>query len=87
MKKWLKYSPFVLLCFAIAVIAVASEGPTVCECESAADCIQGCDVCLFAEYPGQGDTVYCETQIEWIQCCARSPQDSICIFEPNFPEQ
>ena len=74
-----------LLGLALSIFAIADEGPTVCDCESAVDCVTGCDICLFAEYQEQTDTVFCEDQLEWIQCCARSPVDSVCRWDPDLP--
>ena|GEM_PF-6380389 len=70
---------------ALCIFAVADQGPTVCDCESALDCVAECDICLFAEYQAQADTVFCEDQLEWIQCCARSPIDSVCRWDPDDP--
>ena len=74
-----------LLGVALSIFAVADDGPTVCDCESAMDCVTGCDICLFAEYQQQADTVFCEDQLEWMQCCARAPQDSVCMWDPDDP--
>jgi len=84
----LKRLGVVCLCLAIMIVvfalAIAKDGETVCECGIPQDCTSGCDVCVFAEYTGLTDTVYCYSQEEWVQCCS-TVEDSVCRWDPDDP--
>jgi hypothetical protein len=84
----LKRLAVLCLCLAVTLavftLVTAKEDKTVCECETPLECTSECDVCVYAEYSGLTDTVYCADQQEWSNCCA-SVVDSVCRWDPDDP--